>query len=99
MLALLEHQVTALGGHFAICDTDSMAIVAAPHPSREPAIPELSWEDVENIRRSFGALNPYDQSLIDSTLKVESENFDHGTQVQLWCYAISAKRYVLLARR
>jgi hypothetical protein len=64
MLALLEHQVTARGGHFAICDTDSMAIVAKARPSPDAPIRELSWAHLDDIRRSFDALNPYDPAVI-----------------------------------
>jgi len=98
MLALLEHEVTRRGGTYAICDTDSMAIVASVEGDLGAPIPQLSWEDVEQVRYRFDALNPYDRSLIDSILKLEEENFDGGLRRQLWCYAISAKRYALYFR-
>jgi len=36
----------------------------------------------------------------DAVLKIEPDNFDPATeqQRQLWCYAISAKRYALCLR-
>jgi hypothetical protein len=54
MLALLEHEVTAAGGAYAMCDTDSMAIVATesggPVPCRASGgrreIQALSWAQV-----------------------------------------------------
>ena len=49
----------------------------------------------------FAALNPYDRSAIPgSVLKIEDDNFDPktGLQRQLWCLAISAKRYTLFVR-
>jgi hypothetical protein len=49
----------------------------------------------------FAALNPYDRSAIPgSILKIEDDNFDPKTkkQRQLYCYAISAKRYALFVR-
>lgn len=98
MLALLEHEVTGRGGTYAICDTDSMAIVASEHSVLGAPIPQLSWEDVEQVRHRFDTLNPYDPSLVDSILKLEKENFDEGLRRQLWCYAISAKRYALYFR-
>jgi hypothetical protein len=98
ILALLEHEITVRGGTHAICDTDSMAIVASEHGDLGAAIPELSWRDVEQIRRRFDALNPYDPSLVASILKLEKENFDGDRRQQLWCYAISAKRYALFTR-
>lgn len=98
MLALLEHEVTRRGGTYAICDTDSMAIVASEDGDLGAPIPQLSWEDVEQVRHRFDTLNPYDPSLVDSILKLEKENFDEGLRRQLWCYAISAKRYALFVR-
>lgn len=109
MLALLERSVTDLGGTYAMCDTDSMAIVATergglvPCPGglerlmKKPAVRALSWQQVTDIRRRFGRLNPYDPGKIPgSVLKLENVNLDeHGNQRQLWCYAISAKRYCL----
>jgi hypothetical protein len=49
----------------------------------------------------FDPLNPYDRSVIDgSVLKIEEDNFDPktGKQRQLYCLAISAKRYALFLR-
>jgi len=109
MLALLERSVTDLGGTYAMADTDSMAIVATEHGGlvpcpggserwrRKPAIRVLSWSEVEEIRDRFARLNPYNTDLIPgSVLKLEGYNFDdHGQRQQLWCLAISAKRYCL----
>lgn len=109
MLALLERCVTDLGGTYAMCDTDSMAIVAnarggiVPCPGgterlrRKAAIRVLSWEQVEIIRQRFARLNPYDPGKIPgSVLKLEEVNLDtKGNQRPVWCYAISAKRYCL----
>ncbi len=111
MLAILERIVTDAGGVFAFCDTDSMAIVATEHgglvpcpggPERLPdgteTVRALSWEEVEGIRDGLAALNPYDKSAVPgSTLKLEEVNFDpiSGGRRQLYCYAISAKRYAL----
>ena len=113
MLALLERCVTDLGGTYAMEDTDSKAIVATPRggliefpngPYRrngKPAIRPLSWAEVDAIAERFAALNPYDRSAIPgSILKIEDDNFDPETQRQrqLWCLAISAKRYALFVR-
>jgi hypothetical protein len=110
MLALLERCVTDLGSTYATTDTDAMAIVATregglvpcpggPHRLKgKAAIKALSWKQVEAIRQRFAALNPYDASVVPgSILKIEDENIDPTTkeQRQLWCYAISAKRYAL----
>lgn len=109
MLALLERSVTDLGGTYAMCDTDSMAIVATEQGGlvscpggperlrRKPGIRALSWPQVEGIRQRFARLNPYDPEKIGgSVLRVEDVNLGgDGKQRQLWSYAISAKRYCL----
>ncbi|WP_433973937.1 hypothetical protein [Tunturiibacter lichenicola] len=113
MLSLLEHCVSEKGGTYAMEDTDSMAIVATerggliPCPGGsylkdgQPAIKALSWKEVEEIAKRFEALNPYDRNAIPgSVLKIEGDNFDPKTrkQRQLYCYAISAKRYALFLK-
>jgi hypothetical protein len=114
LLALLERLVTDRGGTYAMEDTDSMAIVASkrgglvacpggPYTMKDgrEAIHALSWEQVAEIVALFGQLNPYDRTVVeDSILKIEADNYDSITmkQRQLWCLAISAKRYVLFLR-
>ncbi|MGD0581165.1 MAG: hypothetical protein ABSC08_19855, partial [Bryobacteraceae bacterium] len=115
MLAQLEHSVREMGGTYAMEDTDSMAIVATEHggmvpcpggPLRMPdgrdAVVALSWKQVDAIVERFAALNPYDRDAVpDSILKVEDDNFDPktGKQRQLYCFAISAKRYALFLKQ
>jgi len=114
MLALLERLVTDRGGTYAMEDTDSMAIVATRRgglipcpggPRRtkdgQEAIRALSWAEVRDIAQEFEKLNPYGRGAVPgSILKIEADNFDPTTQKQrqLWCYAISAKRYALFLR-
>jgi len=113
MLTLLENCVTEMGGTYAMEDTDSMAIVATkrggpvlcPGGSQmngtESAVKVLSWKQVEEIVARFAALNPYDQEAIaGSILKIEGDNFDPKTkkQRQIYCLAISAKRYTLFLK-
>jgi hypothetical protein len=113
MLALLERCVTDLGGTYAMEDTDSMAIVAtqgggliecrggANRKRGKPAIQALSWAQVDAIAKRFEALNPYDRGTIGgSILKVEEDNKGPktGKRRQVWCLAISAKRYTLFVR-
>ena len=114
MLALLECSVREIGGTYAMEDTDSMAIVATkrgglvPCPGGpekrtdgHPAVKALSWKQVESIARRFSALNPYDRTAVPgSVLKIEDDNFDPTTrkQRQLYCVAISAKRYALFLK-
>ena len=92
-------------------DTDSMAIVATEsgglidcpggdHRQKDgtAAVKALSWKQVNGIAERFKSLSPYDKSAVPgSILKVEDDNFDPetGKQRQIWCYAISAKRYAL----
>jgi len=110
MLALLESSVCKLGGTYAMEDTDSMAIVANERggkisiPSaraRNTSVQALSWKQVDAISQQFSALNPYRRDAVPgSILKIEEDNFDPRTrkQRQLWCVAISAKRYALFLR-
>jgi hypothetical protein len=114
LLALLERLVTDRGGTYAMEDTDSMAIVSNEHGGLVPcpggadrmedgreAIRALPWTEVREIVDRFSSLNPYDQEAVPgSILELEDDNFDPETrqQRQLWCYAISAKRYALFLR-
>lgn len=114
MLALLERAVSTEGGTYAMEDTDSMAIVSTEEGGLVPcpggtertsdgheAIRALSWSQVHRISERFRALNPYDPSAIAaSVLEIEKDNFDPitGHQRQLWCFAVSAKRYALFLR-
>jgi len=113
MLALLEHCVCELGGTYAMEDTDSMAIVATESGGLIPcaggpywtkqghsAVKALSWEQVRDISKRFAALNPYNRDAVPgSVLKIEDDNFHPKTkkQRQLYCLAISAKRYALFS--
>jgi hypothetical protein len=99
MLALLERLVTDAGGHYAFCDTDSMAIVASARGAAIPCqtsdqtdrIKALPWKTVRQILGRFDQLNPYDLTLVPSPWKVEADSLTRP----LHCYAISAKRYCL----
>jgi hypothetical protein len=64
------------------------------------AVRALSHRQVDTIRKRFKNLNPYRGELAnESILELEDENYaDPKTRKrrrQLYCYAISAKRYVL----
>jgi hypothetical protein len=114
LLALLERLVADRGGTYAMEDTDSMAIVAnerggpiacpgGPYRIEDgnEAIHALSWEQVKEIVAFFDRLNPYDRTSVEDTvLKIEPDNYDPVTkeQRQIWCLAISAKRYALFLR-
>ena len=100
-LATLERCVTDKGGHYLFCDTDSLCVIASRTGGwvacpNEPQIKALSWQAVEQIVKRFESLNCYDRTKVPgSILKIGKVNFDGGRQVELFGYAISAKRYVL----
>jgi len=112
MLALLHHCVSELDGSYVMEDTDSMAIVATENGGLVPcpggpfqmsdgraAVMARSWKEVEQIVRRFAKLSPYaDKSR--SILKIERDNYDPetGKQRQVYCLAISSKRYALFLR-
>jgi hypothetical protein len=114
LLALLERLVTDRGGTYAMEDTDSMAVVSSERGELVPcpggpyrmedgreAVRALSWKQVRQIVQLFKRLNPYDPGAVEgSILKIEDDNYDPTTekQRQLWCLAISAKRYALFLR-
>ena len=108
MLALLERCVIEQDGSYAMEDTDSLAVVATEEGCEVPCqgskggqIRTLSWSQVDAIASRFAALNPYDRSAVPgSVLKIEDDNRDPGTkrQRQLYCLAISAKRYALFLK-
>jgi len=90
MLALAERKVLDAGLDWALCDTDSLAIV------KPDGLNEADFEKRANgVVDYFKALNPYKKS--GSILKIEDINFLPGTQElePLYCFAISAKRYAL----
>jgi hypothetical protein len=112
MLALLEHCVSELHSSYVMEDTDSFAVFATEHGGLVPcpggpfemagghaAIRALSWKEVDEIAARFKKLNPYaDKSR--SILKIERDNYDPetGKQRQVYCLAISSKRYALFLR-
>jgi hypothetical protein len=100
MLTVLERCVTDLGGTWAFCDTDSMAIVCSEReglvscpggPERFPdgseGVLALSFDQVEAIRERFEALNPYDKDAVPGSILK-----DEATAT---CFTVSAKRYAL----
>jgi hypothetical protein len=67
-------------------------------------IKALSWQQAQGDCKEIEALNPYDRAAVPgSILKIESDNFENGDpktakQRQLYCLAISAKRYSLFVK-
>ncbi|MFM9469663.1 DNA polymerase [Streptomyces scabiei] len=111
VLGMIEKLVTDAGGTWAMCDTDSFAIVAtpdggyiAPKPVIPPiavdkdypeAIPVLTYEKVEEIRQRFDSLSPYDPDVAGPIPILKREYPESIDDPQVYCYAISAKRYAL----
>jgi hypothetical protein len=106
VLAIMERLVTDAGGTWLFCDTDSMAVVSNREGSLIPcdggqhrtedgreAIRALTPSEVENIRHTVNALNPYDRSKVPDILKHETA--DTNATGQVYGYGISAKRYTL----
>ena len=111
-LALLDYCVSKSHGTYVMEDTDSMAIVATEQggfvpcpggpfemPDGHAAVRALSWREVDEIAARFAKLNPYTDKF-RSILKIEHDNYDPetGKQRQLYCLAISSKRYALFLR-
>jgi len=107
MLALRERSVTDMGGTYAFCDTDSMAIVATKrggfvngHEGKYKGgfrVRALCWKDVRHLASRFRSLSPYDSRAVPgSILRIEDVNFDgSGKQRLVNAFVISAKRYAL----
>jgi hypothetical protein len=106
LLAMLEKCITAAGGTYLFCDTDSAAIVSTETrqqiamPNGAQPITALSWVEVQRIVDRFESPNPYDQKRVPgSILKVHKLNWDKNKQRrQLYGYSIAAKRYALFTR-
>jgi hypothetical protein len=92
----------------AIVATENGELVPCPGGSRRmpngtAAIKALSWKEVEHIAKRFEALNLYNREAVPgSILKIENDIYE-GTkptekQRQLYCVAISAKRYALFLK-
>ncbi len=87
MLATLEYQVTALGGEWMFCDTDSLAIVTGESEGA------LTPTQIEGIRGWYNQLSPYTEG-IDLLKKEPLIEEDGKAPVYVGtCYVISAKRY------
>jgi hypothetical protein len=91
----------------AIVSTETGGLIPCPDgPLRttngEEAVQALSWDEVDHIRERLTAVNPYTTpETAGPLLELEDENFTDATRSirqQLWCHAISAKRYALYTR-
>jgi len=112
LLAMLERSIVDAKDSYAMCDTDSMAIVASEKgglvpcaggahrlPDGRKAVKALSWAEVDRLSEKFERLKPYDPDVVRTRiLKIEDVNFDSEGQRQLFCYSISSKRYALFIK-
>jgi len=91
MLAITERLVIDHGLAWAFCDTDSMAV------AKPDGVEQTDFHTrVETVAVWFQHLKPY--AFDASILKIEDVNFaldTKGRRDPLFCYAVSAKRYVL----
>ncbi len=90
MLGLAERRVIDCGLDWAFCDTDSIAMVRPEGMDRD-----AFRNRAKDVINWFEPLNPYRKP--ESILKREEINLgiDSKELEPLFCYAISAKRYVL----
>ena len=102
LLAMIERCVRDAGGTYLCCDTDALTIVAnktggtVRMPEVAPPVKALSWSEVEQIRRRFDSLSPYNRTLVPEFLRLTDDNYDKdGGQRQLFGFSIAAKRYAL----
>ena len=86
LLSMLEVRVREAGGTFAFCDTDSLAIVLKAESAE--SLYCLEGSRARKILKRFNRLNPY--TGVSELIKIEHED--------VYCFAISAKRYVLYTR-
>jgi hypothetical protein len=93
----------------AVVATEHGGIVqcnGGPHRTDDgrAAIMALTWKQVDHIVKRFEALNPYERDAVPgSILKIEDDNYENSDpntkqRRQLFCYAISAKRYALYVK-
>jgi hypothetical protein len=94
MLGIAEHLCTEKGLDWAFCDTDSMAIGKPDNLDQSDF-----FERAQSICDWFSALNPYEKK--GPIFKIEDANYPisggqrNSNFEPLYCYCISAKRYVL----
>jgi hypothetical protein len=93
ILGMIETLIRRDNLNYVFCDTDSMAI-ALKNPDDS--------DKAKAIVYNFEQLNPYDKNIIGgSILKIEDENYNRETHElqDLYCYAVSSKRYVLYNKK
>jgi transcriptional regulator with XRE-family HTH domain len=103
VLAMMQKSVEDQGGTFAFCDTDSMSIADLKNGAPEKI--------GRNVIEKFKALVPYDKGIFGEKSLLEAEdcnwvrkdwkidedggNLNSDEYFDLYCYMISAKRYVM----
>jgi hypothetical protein len=81
------------------------ACPGGPHrlPDGSEAVLALSWGELEGLLRQFDPIRQFDTELVPDFWKIEKINHEDSDpsrrRRQLWCLAISAKRYAVFADR
>lgn len=101
VLAMIERTVYDLGGNYAFCDTDSMSIIDLVNDRPE----EIGKQVIEKFKSllpyDFGGslleAEDYNWELVDWNKNTDKGNIRKEEEIYypLYCYIISAKRYVL----
>jgi hypothetical protein len=94
MLAMLEAEVTRLGGTFIFCDTDSLAIVCGA--GCPEGIPSLREGDISDIVERFDALKPLRSRESPAPLEARIPRFFRSTML---CHFGEAIRPLSLVAR
>jgi len=102
ILAMMEKTTLDLGGNFAFCDTDSMSIIDLENDMPE----KIGRQVVERFKSLYPYNDPSGNSSLleaedynwgrkDWTKDTDKKNTEEGKYFPLYCYMVSAKRYVL----
>ncbi len=102
ILAMMEKTTMDLGGNFAFCDTDSMSIIDLKNDMPEVIGRQVverfkklyPYED-PNGNSSLLAAEDYNWERKDWTKDTDKSNVIDNNYYPLYCYMVSAKRYVL----
>jgi hypothetical protein len=98
LLAMLHKMIRDAGSEWLFCDTDGAALISnecgGSVNCHSDQVQALSRKQVDDIRCQFESLNPRKGTPF---LKLEEENFpkDGKKRLQLYGYAVAAKRYSL----
>ena len=80
LLAMLEVEVSRMGGTYLYCDTDSLAIVASENGgplniAGAEGKRALTFHEVDEVTAKFQQLNPYDRRDVKDLLNLTDDNY------------------------